>query len=176
MSRRFPSPFPFPSRSPSRLLFRSQKFPSHRHASATPSYPRRFLSTTLFLGTGVVLIAYYYDSRSIIHEHVAMPFIRFVADPETGHRFGVRLLALSRWARPRDMGTDGEALGTEVRRLDPRLKLMAQLFGMKVDNPVGIGAGLDKDGQAIDGLFDLGFGYVEIGSVTPEPQVSLPRS
>lgn len=33
-------------------------------------------------------------------------------------------------------------------------------------------AGFDKDGEAIDGLFDLGFGYVEIGSVTPEPQVS----
>jgi dihydroorotate dehydrogenase len=34
-------------------------------------------------------------------------------------------------------------------------------------------AGFDKDGEAIDGLFDLGFGYVEIGSVTPEAQVSL---
>lgn len=45
---------------------------------------------------------------------------------------------------------------------------------MRVANPVGIGAGFDKDGQAIDGLFDLGFGYVEIGSVTPEPQVGPP--
>ena len=43
---------------------------------------------------------------------------------------------------------------------------------MKVKNPVGMAAGLDKDGEAIDGLFDLGFGYVEVGSVTPEPQVS----
>lgn len=34
-------------------------------------------------------------------------------------------------------------------------------------------AGFDKHGEAIDGLFGLGFGYVEIGSVTPEPQVSL---
>lgn len=34
-------------------------------------------------------------------------------------------------------------------------------------------AGFDKHGEAIDGLFNLGFGYVEIGSVTPEPQVSL---
>lgn len=33
-------------------------------------------------------------------------------------------------------------------------------------------AGFDKHGEAIDGLFDLGFGYVEIGSVTPEAQVS----
>lgn len=42
---------------------------------------------------------------------------------------------------------------------------------MKLYNPVGIAAGLDKDAEAIDGLFDLGFGYVEVGSVTPEPQV-----
>jgi dihydroorotate dehydrogenase len=34
-------------------------------------------------------------------------------------------------------------------------------------------AGFDKHAEAIDGLFDLGFGYVEIGSVTPEPQVCL---
>ena len=34
-------------------------------------------------------------------------------------------------------------------------------------------AGFDKHAEAIDGLFDLGFGYVEIGSVTPEPQVRL---
>ena len=36
-------------------------------------------------------------------------------------------------------------------------------------------AGFDKDGEAIDGLFDLGFGYVEIGSVTPEPQPGNPQ-
>lgn len=42
---------------------------------------------------------------------------------------------------------------------------------MKLNNPVGMAAGLDKDAEAIDGLFDLGFGYVEVGSVTPEPQV-----
>ena len=48
---------------------------------------------------------------------------------------------------------------------------LCKVFGMKLANPIGIGAGFDKDGQAIDGLFDLGFGYVEIGSVTPEPQV-----
>lgn len=51
------------------------------------------------------------------------------------------------------------------------LVLTCQLFGMKLSNPVGIAAGLDKDAEAIDGLFDLGFGYVEVGSVTPEPQV-----
>lgn len=44
---------------------------------------------------------------------------------------------------------------------------------MTLKNPVGIAAGFDKDAEAIDGLFDLGFGYVEVGSVTPEPQVCV---
>lgn len=47
---------------------------------------------------------------------------------------------------------------------------------MKLSNPVGMAAGLDKDAEAIDGLFDLGFGYVEVGSVTPEPQVATTQS
>lgn len=46
-----------------------------------------------------------------------------------------------------------------------------QLFGKSYSNPIGIAAGFDKHGEAIDGLFKLGFGYVELGSVTPEPQV-----
>lgn len=49
--------------------------------------------------------------------------------------------------------------------------LIPQIFGLPVSNPVGMAAGFDKDAEAIDGLFDLGFGYVEVGSVTPEPQV-----
>ena len=53
---------------------------------------------------------------------------------------------------------------------------MSQLFGRKYSNPLGIAAGFDKHAEAIDGLFDLGFGYVEIGSVTPKPQVSPPYS
>jgi len=40
---------------------------------------------------------------------------------------------------------------------------------------VGVAAGLDKQGECVDGLFDLGFSYVEIGSVTPEPQVGNDR-
>ncbi|KAK4688802.1 dihydroorotate dehydrogenase, partial [Tremellales sp. Uapishka_1] len=91
-----------------------------------------------------------------------MPLIRLVADPEQGHRLAIKLLALPKFARPRDMGVDGE-------------ELEAELMGMKVVNPVGIAAGFDKDAQAIDGLFDLGFGYVEIGSVTPQPQPGNPK-
>jgi len=50
-----------------------------------------------------------------------------------------------------------------------------KLWGHKISNPVGLAAGFDKDGEAIDGLFDLGFSWVEIGSVTPKPQPGNPR-
>ncbi|WVQ88352.1 dihydroorotate dehydrogenase (fumarate) [Cryptococcus gattii] len=138
------------------LLFR-------RLASTAPPPPRRhYLSTTLLLGGGVLFLAYYYDSKSLLHEHVAMPLMRLVADPEEGHKLAVRVLAWDKWARPRDMGVDGD-------------ELQAELFGMALKNPVGIAAGFDKDAEAIDGLFDLGFGYVEVGSVTPEPQPGNPK-
>lgn len=45
-----------------------------------------------------------------------------------------------------------------------------ELFGKEFPNPVGIAAGFDKDGKAVLGLKNIGFGFVEIGSVTPEPQ------
>jgi dihydroorotate dehydrogenase len=48
-------------------------------------------------------------------------------------------------------------------------------FGLTFPNAVGLAAGFDKNGEAVDGLFRLGFGFVEIGSVTPRPQAGNPR-
>ncbi|CAO2609900.1 Dihydroorotate dehydrogenase (quinone), mitochondrial, partial [Lemmus lemmus] len=50
-----------------------------------------------------------------------------------------------------------------------------RVLGHKFRNPVGIAAGFDKHGEAVDGLYKLGFGFVEIGSVTPQPQEGNPR-
>ncbi|MCL7713992.1 quinone-dependent dihydroorotate dehydrogenase [Stenotrophomonas mori] len=49
------------------------------------------------------------------------------------------------------------------------------VFGLDFPNPVGLAAGLDKNGEHIDALFGLGFGSVEIGTVTPRPQAGNPR-
>ncbi len=46
--------------------------------------------------------------------------------------------------------------------------------GLKIPNPVGLAAGLDKDGKHIDALADLGFGFIEIGTVTPKAQSGNP--
>ena len=49
------------------------------------------------------------------------------------------------------------------------------LMGMSLRNPVGLAAGLDKNGAHIDALGHLGFGFVEVGTVTPKPQVGNPK-
>ncbi len=53
---------------------------------------------------------------------------------------------------------------------DPRT-----VMGIRFPNPVGLAAGLDKDGAYIDGLAALGFGFIEVGTVTPRPQPGNPR-
>jgi dihydroorotate dehydrogenase len=53
--------------------------------------------------------------------------------------------------------------------------LPTRAFGLQFPNPVGLAAGLDKNGAHIDALLALGFGFVEIGTVTPRPQAGNPR-
>lgn len=91
-----------------------------------------------------------------------MPLLRQTMDAEDGHVLAVRALAAPGWMRPKDRGVDGDELRTKI-------------WDLELSNPVGLAAGFDKDAQAIDGLFDLGFGYVEIGSVTPELQPGNPK-
>ena len=49
------------------------------------------------------------------------------------------------------------------------------LWGKQFSNPVGLAAGFDKDGVAVDGMLKTGFGFVEVGSVTPKPQPGNPK-
>jgi dihydroorotate dehydrogenase len=55
----------------------------------------------------------------------------------------------------------------------PELKLRA--FGLNFPNPVGLAAGFDKNAQVPDALLRLGFGFVEVGTITPRPQAGNPR-
>ena len=80
-------------------------------------------------------------------------------EPETAHL--ATLAALERLPRG------------ATRPDDPRLAVRA--FGLDFPNPVGLAAGFDKDARAPDALLALGFGFVEIGSVTPRPQPGNPR-
>jgi dihydroorotate dehydrogenase len=87
----------------------------------------------------------------------------FAFDPERAH--GLAIDALASW------GAVGAPLGS---RFESPL-LATEVAGLRFANPVGLAAGLDKDGRAIDGLFGLGFGAVEIGTLTPRAQPGNPR-
>lgn len=51
----------------------------------------------------------------------------------------------------------------------------ARAFGMDLPHPVGLAAGFDKNGVALEGLYGLGFSFVEVGTVTPQPQPGNPK-
>ena len=61
----------------------------------------------------------------------------------------------------------------EVDPDDPRLAVSA--FGLDFSNPLGLGAGFDKNGEVVDAILRLGFGFTEVGTITPLPQAGNPR-
>ena len=87
----------------------------------------------------------------------------FLLPAETAHDFSAwflkRLGAL--FYRPRPLGVAQAPKGREI-------------FGQRLTSPLGLAAGFDKDGDLIQGISMLGFGFVELGTVTPEPQPGNP--
>ncbi|MBF6618490.1 MAG: quinone-dependent dihydroorotate dehydrogenase [Candidimonas sp.] len=65
--------------------------------------------------------------------------------------------------------------GLTRRLMGARPEAPLTLMGMSLRNPVGLAAGLDKNGAHIDALGNLGFGFVEVGTVTPRPQAGNPK-
>jgi len=55
------------------------------------------------------------------------------------------------------------------------LRLAVKAFGLDFPNPLGLAAGFDKNGEVVDAMFALGFGFIEVGTVTPLPQPGNPR-
>lgn len=90
------------------------------------------------------------------------PFL-FALDPETAHRLTLGSLD---WL---------QRLGAASLVATGAPRIPVRVMGLEFPNPVGLAAGLDKDGEHIDGLAALGFGFLEIGAVTPRPQPGNPR-
>jgi dihydroorotate dehydrogenase len=82
----------------------------------------------------------------------------FAFDPERAH--GLSLKSLDVLAR----------LGAASLAATPAPRVPVRVMGLDFPNPVGLAAGLDKNGEHIDGLAALGFGFIEIGAVTPRAQ------
>ncbi|MDR2871384.1 MAG: quinone-dependent dihydroorotate dehydrogenase [Xanthomonadaceae bacterium] len=86
-----------------------------------------------------------------------------LTDAERAHTMGLRMLEIA-------YRTGTTALMASKAKLMP-----IRALGLTFPNPVGLAAGLDKNGEYIDALLALGFGSIEIGTVTPRPQDGNPR-
>ena len=86
----------------------------------------------------------------------------FKIDPETAHNLAIKSLKLN--MTPNLMDED---------KGDPMFK--STLFGKEIDNPIGMAAGFDKNAEVYNPLFKLGFGFVEVGTVTPLKQYGNPK-
>jgi dihydroorotate dehydrogenase len=99
---------------------------------------------------------------SLVPYSLARPFL-FGLDPETAHELTMESLALVQ-------GTPLKWAYCNSFVDDP-----VTLAGITFPNRVGLAAGLDKNARCIDGLGSLGFGFVEVGTVTPKPQPGNPK-
>jgi dihydroorotate dehydrogenase len=91
-------------------------------------------------------------------DRLALPLLR-AFDPEDAHGLAIKMLKFAPLPpAPRD---------------DPRLAL--RVFGLNFPNPVGMAAGFDKNAEVPDALLRAGFGFVEVGTITPLPQPGNPR-
>lgn len=97
-----------------------------------------------------------------MYESILRPLL-FRLDPERAHELAMGALSILERIPP---------LPRALRRWAhaERPSLTIRVAGLDFPNPVGLAAGLDKDAQAVAGLFGLGFGSIEVGTVTPRPQ------
>ena len=87
------------------------------------------------------------------------PFV-FAIDPEMAHKLAVRGVA---------------AAGLMPRRAQADPRLACRVLGLTFPNPVGLAAGFDKNATVIDATLAAGFGFTEVGTLTPKPQAGNPR-
>lgn len=100
-----------------------------------------------------------YQGNERFYREIAMPLVQLM-DPETAHNLAVTAL---KWGLvPKQRTEDSNLLRTGVWNLQFR-------------NPIGMAAGFDKQGKAVEALHKIGFSFVEIGSVTPRPQPGNPK-
>ena len=88
----------------------------------------------------------------------SLPLLRWF-DPEDAHRLAIQGLRLLPPMRPRPD--------------DPKLAVRA--FGLTFPNPLGLSAGFDKNAEVVRGLLAAGFGFIEVGTLTPRAQPGNPR-
>lgn len=102
-----------------------------------------------------------------MYKHIIRPIL-FLFNPETAHNLtmsGISFLRHVPFAR--------SVIRAIYRKESPSLE--KEVFGIKFPNPVGLAGGLDKNGEFYNDMANFGFGFVEIGSLTPKPQDGNPK-
>lgn len=89
--------------------------------------------------------------------------LMFRFEAETSHNLGLKGMSLA------------ERLKLTQLFVAPMPQVPVHVMGLEFPNPVGLAAGLDKNGEHIDGLAALGFGFLEVGTITPRPQPGNPQ-
>nr|CAG4651945.1 EOG090X08P9 [Triops cancriformis] len=110
-------------------------------------------------GTAVFASVCTIKGNEKFYSNILMPLVHKCLDPEQAHNAAV-WTSKNRLFRPETV---------------EYTSLRTKLLGLEFPNCVGMAAGFDKHAEAFEGLFDVGFGFVEVGSVTPEPQSGNPR-
>ncbi|KAH7722266.1 Protein DHOD-1 [Aphelenchoides avenae] len=131
-----------------------------------PNLPAGFLAKSavkVVLGGGVAftLMEWFTGSERFYREQL-MPMVHNFVDPEDAHRWGVRLAKAGLLPR-----------SASAKQEYPELK--CRVFDRDFKNPIGLAAGFDKDAEAVEGLRKCGFGFIEVGSITPLPQDGNPK-
>jgi len=78
-------------------------------------------------------------------------------DPEAAHQLAIKFLKTN-------------IIPFDLFKFKPHEKLKSKVFGIEFENPVGLAAGFDKNAEVYNSMYKLGFGYTEVGTVTPKPQ------
>ena len=92
---------------------------------------------------------------------VLRPFL-FNLDPETVHDIAIKSLKFN-------------PLSSKMFEVEDEQMLKVEVFGKNFPNPIGLAAGFDKSAEAYNSLLKLGFGFVEVGTVTPLKQYGNPK-
>ncbi|XP_029986914.1 dihydroorotate dehydrogenase (quinone), mitochondrial [Sphaeramia orbicularis] len=114
------------------------------------------------ISSGSLLFASYLtvvgDER--FYANQLMPLLQRIVGAETAHVLAVKMISLGL---------------VPLNRYQDPASLQTNVLGLKFKNPIGIAAGFDKHGEAVDGLYKMGFGFVEVGTITPKPQEGNPK-
>ncbi|CAF0745266.1 unnamed protein product [Rotaria sp. Silwood1] len=123
--------------------------------------PRLFISARLrsalkacVAGGFIFVGANIYFGSERFYDEIFMPTLRYI-DPEKIHHLSIQMAK--------------HGLVPQMKSVDDPI-LHSTVWNREFKNPIGLAAGFDKNGEAIDGLSKFGFGFIEIGTITPKPQ------